>query len=40
MVWRSLAGLVRYGPVEMVISIAVGIAAGIHNDLDIAFLHC
>jgi hypothetical protein len=29
-VWRSLAGLVMFGPVEMVIGIAVGIVAGTH----------
>ena len=30
MVWRSVARLVKYGPVEMGLSIAVGNSAGTH----------
>jgi hypothetical protein len=36
-VWRSLARLVRHGPVEMAISIAVGMFADIQDIQDISF---
>ena len=35
--WRSLARLVRHGPVEMAISIAVGMFAAIQDIQDISF---